>query len=111
MIVTGGTTADCSQAAELVDGLAANFLMADKACDTNALLQWCTDNAVTPVIPPKANRTEKRDHDKYLQRLRHLIENAFLKLKQWRSIATSYAKTTATFLAERQIAASMLWTA
>jgi transposase len=39
----------------------------------------------------------------------HLIENAFLKLKQWRSIATRYAKTTASFLAECQIAAIMLW--
>ncbi len=74
-------------------------------------LQWCTDNGVTPVIPPKANRTEKRDYDKYLYRLRHLIENAFLRLKQWRSIATRYAKSTATFLAECQISAIMLWTA
>lgn len=111
MILTEGTTADCSQAAELVDGLLADYLMADKAYDTNALLQWCEDNSVTPVIPPKANRTHQRDYDKHLYKLRHLIENAFLKLKQWRSVATRYAKTTASFLAECQIAAIMLWMA
>lgn len=109
MIVTEATTADCSQAAELVDGLLAGFLMADKAYDTNALLQWCKDNCVIPVIPPKVNRVDQRAYDKQLYKLRHRIENAFLKLKQWRSVATRYAKTTATFLAECQIAAIMLW--
>jgi len=109
MIITGGTTADCSQAEALIEGLSADCLMADKAYDTNALLEWCADNQTTPVIPPKANRKDQRDYDKHLYKLRHLVENAFLKLKQWRSIATRYAKTTASFLAECQIAAIMLW--
>jgi len=111
MIVTEGTSADCSKAGELIDGLLAAYLMADKAYDTNELLEWCRHKCVIPVIPPKANRTDQRDYDKHLYKQRHLIENAFLKLKQWRSIATRYAKTTATFLAECQIAAIMLWMA
>ncbi len=111
MTVTQGTTADCSQAALLVGGLLADYLMADRAYDINTLLQWCEENGVTPVIPPKANRTHQRDYDRYLYKLRHLIENAFLKLKQWRLVATRYAKTTKTFLAECQIAAIMLWIA
>lgn len=93
----------------LIEGLSAGCLMADKAYDTNALLEWCTNNKTIPVIPPKSNRTDQRDYDKALYKLRHLVENAFLKLKQWRSIATRYAKTTASFLAECQIAAIMLW--
>ena len=109
MIITGGTTADCSMARVLIEGLSADYLMADKAYDTNALLDWCADNKTTPVIPPKSNRKDQRDYDKDLYKLRHLVENAFLKLKQWRSIATRYAKTTASFLAECQIAAIMLW--
>ena len=39
MIITGGTTADCSQAQALIDGLSADCLMADKAYDTNVLLR------------------------------------------------------------------------
>ena len=109
MIVTGGTTADCTQAQALIEGLSADYLMADKAYDTNALLEWCAANNTTPIIPPKSNRKDQRDYDEYLYKLRHLVENAFLKLKQWRSIATRYAKTTASFLAECQIAAIMLW--
>jgi len=44
-----------------------------------------------PVIPPKKNRKHLRDYDKYLYKLRHLVENAFLLLKRLRGIATRYA--------------------
>jgi len=109
MIITGGTTADCSQARDLIEGVSAECLMADKAYDTNALLEWCDENDCQPVIPPKSNRKEQRSYDKDLYKLRHLVENAFLKLKQFRGIATRYAKTTLSFLAECKIAAIMLW--
>lgn len=46
-----------------------------------------------PVIPSQKNRKESRQYDKYLYRLRHLVENCFLALKRWRGIATRYAKT------------------
>ena len=44
------------------------------------------------VIPAKRNRKQQREYDRYLYRLRHLVENAFLHLKRWRGIATRYAK-------------------
>ena len=31
-----------------------------------------------PVIPPKKKRKQQRDYDKYLYKLRHLVENCFL---------------------------------
>lgn len=109
LIVTHGATADCSQAEALIDGILADCLLADKAYDTNELLDWCSEHDCKAVIPPRRHRKEQRDYDGDLYKLRHLIENAFLKLKQWRGIATRYAKTTASFLAECQIAALMLW--
>lgn len=45
-----------------------------------------------PVIPPKKNHKVLREYDKDLYKARHLVENAFLYLKQWRGIATRYAK-------------------
>jgi transposase len=42
----------------------------------------------TAVIPPEANRKEARAYDKDLYKARHLIENFFAKLKQYRAIAT-----------------------
>jgi len=61
------------------------------------------------VIPSKKNRKKQRTYDKDLYKLRHLVENAFLKLKQWRGIATRYAKNSASFLAAIQIRCIVLW--
>jgi hypothetical protein len=44
------------------------------------------------IIPTKKNRRVQREYDKYLYRLRHLIENAFLHRKRWRGIANSIRK-------------------
>jgi transposase len=60
-------------------------------------------------IPPRKNRKEPRSYDKHLYKLRHLVENAFLHLKQWRGIATRYASNAASFLAAVQIRCLALW--
>ena len=52
------------------------------------------------VIPPRKNRKVLREYDRYLYKLRHLVENAFLHLKRWRGIATRYVKNSA-FLPRR----------
>ena len=109
MIVTDGNEADCSQAKALIDSLRGGCLMADKAYDTNALLDLLESRKIEAVIPPKRNRKVQRAYDKDIYKLRHIIENTFLKFKAWRSIATRYAKTTASFQAECQLAAIMLW--
>lgn len=61
------------------------------------------------MIPPKANRKVKRDYDKELYKARHLIENFFAKLKQFRAIATRYNKTARNFLAAIHLAAAFIW--
>ena len=109
MIVTAGNAVDCSQAEALIDGLPSACLMADKAYGTNALLDLLERRKTTAVIPPKRNRKIQRAHGEHLYKLRHIIENTFLKFKAWRSIATRYAKTTASFQAECKLAAIMLW--
>ena len=63
------------------------------------------------VIPAKRNRKQQREYDRYLYRLRHLLENAFLHLKRWRGVATRYAKTTTSFLAAVQIHCIAIWCA
>ena len=80
-----------------------DYLLADKAYDTNETLQLAKANGIEAVIPPKKNRKEQRWFDKEIYRLRHLIENAFLKLKKWRGIATRYAKNSDSFLAAVRI--------
>jgi transposase len=67
---------------------AVKALLADKAYDA--------DNRVIEKL--KANRLKKRPFDRVLYRARHLIENFFAKLKQFRGIATRYDKTARNFL-------------
>jgi transposase len=61
------------------------------------------------VIPPKRNRKQQREYDKELYKARHLIENFFAKLKQYRAIATRYDKREANFLGAIYLAASVMW--
>ena len=61
------------------------------------------------VIPPKANRTPPREYDRDLYRARHLIENFFARLKQFRAIATRYDKRATYFLGAIYLAASLTW--
>ncbi len=63
----------------------------------------------TAVIPPKANRKVPRPYDKDLYQARHLIENFFAKLKQYRAIATRYDKTARNFLAAIHLASAVIW--
>lgn len=60
-------------------------------------------------IPPRKHRKEPRAWDKDLYKLRHLVENAIRHLKEWRGIATRYAKRAASFLAAVHIRCLMLW--
>lgn len=111
VLVTAGTVADCTQAAVLIEGLDAQHLLADKGYDTDAIVTNAMEQDMAVVIPPKKNRIQPRSYDKHLYRLRHLVENAFLHLKQWRGIASRYAKNTASFLAAVQIRCLSLWIA
>jgi len=81
MIVTDGNTADCSQAQALIDGPPSACLMADKAYDTNALLELLAARGTQAVIPPKCNRKVQRRYDEYLYKLRHIIENIWQYLR------------------------------
>jgi transposase len=62
------------------------------------------------VIPQRgADRKEPREYDSHLYKARHLIENFFAKLKQYRCIATRYDKTARNFLGAIYWVASVIW--
>ena len=70
IIISDGNTADCTKAETLIDDISAGYLMADKAYDTNALLEQLDERDIEPVIPPKSHRKHQRDYDKELYKLR-----------------------------------------
>ena len=109
VIVTDGTVADCSQAGELIEGIDADYLLADRGYDTDNVIKQVTEAEIEIVIPPKKNRKEQRQYNKDIYENRHHVENTFFKLKQWRGIATRYAKKSSSFIASVQICAMFMW--
>lgn len=100
---------DYTEAVNLITGLKAEYLLADKGYDSDEIVKFATEQGMTPVIPPRRNRKEQRDYDKHIYKLRHLVENAFLKLKRFRGVATRYAKTTSAFRGAVVLASIALW--
>ena len=109
VIVTEGTPAERTQASELIKGLKAEHLLADKGYDTHEIIHQATLQAMKPDIPPKRHRNIQPEYDKELYRLRHWVENAFLHLKRWRGMARRYARNTASFLVAVPIRCIALW--
>lgn len=94
----------------LLPGIEAEALLADKAFDAEERVRVPLMRAgIIPVIPPKKNRIDPQPYDKALFKARHLIENFFAKLKQYRAIATRYDKTARNFLAAIYLAAAVIW--
>ena len=109
-LLTPGQACDLERADALLPTLEAPIVIADKGYDADQrVLQALAQAGKTAVIPPKANRTNQREYDKDLYQARHLIENFFCKLKQFRAIATRYDKTARNFLAAVYLAAATVW--
>ncbi len=107
--LTGGQASDLAGADALLDGIAAPTVIADKGYDAEArVLAPLRDAGKAAVIPPKRNRKEQRAYDRELYQARHLIENFFCKLKQYRAIATRYDKTKRNFLAAVHLVAVVI---
>ncbi len=105
-----GNACDLDGADELLPAMAADTVIADKGYDADArVIDLLKQAGKTVVIPPKRNRKEPRCYDKHLYKARHLIENFFCRLKQFRAIATRYDKTARNFLAAIQFASATIW--
>lgn len=87
----------------------AGALLADKAFDADGrVIKPLLAAGKVPVIPSVKGRAGKRFYDRDLYKERHLIENFFCRLKQFRAIATRYDKRAVNFLAGVYAASSLI---
>jgi transposase len=108
--LTPGQACDLDGSDKLLPGLEAKTILADKAYDADArVIEPLLADGKEIVIPPKANRKTPRTYDKEIYKARHLIENFFCKLKQFRAIATRYDKTSRNFLAAIYLVSATIW--
>ena len=83
----------------MIAGVDFEALIADKAFDSNAFRAILDERGATAVIPSKADRKTPIPHDAEMYKWRHLVENFFQRLKEFRRIATRYDKTDTSFAA------------
>jgi transposase len=109
--LTPGQEHDLSGADALMDEMTkADAVLADKAYDADERMRHkLQEKGCTAVIPAKSNRINPSSYDKDLYKARHLIENFFAKLKQYRAIATRYDKTSQNFLGAVYMASIVIW--
>ncbi|MDO7874749.1 IS5 family transposase [Hymenobacter sp. ASUV-10] len=109
LALTPGQQADCTVAADLLEGLAVGAVLADKAYDTNALIAQIHQVGAAVVVPSKRSRRTARELDRNLYADRNKVERFFNRLKHYRRLATRYDKTATSFLAFAHCAATCVW--
>ena len=107
--LTKGQTHDSTQATRLLEGIATGFVLADKAYDSNQIVDCVEELQAVAVIPPRATRKEKREYDKEQYKRRSLIERFFGRLKQFRRIATRYDKLSSRYAAFILVSAGVIF--
>jgi transposase len=100
-----------SEAEPLLEGVAAKAVAADKAYDSQSLVDTITASGAQAVIPPRANRTQSRAYDLHIYKGRNLVERFFCRIKHFRRVATRYDKLDRRYEAVIAIAAAWIWLA
>jgi len=92
----------------LLHGIALEALIGDKAFDNDPLRAELNARGALAVIPSNGSRAGAIPYDQEMYKWRHLIENLFQKLKEFRRIATRYDKTDTSYRAAIHLVAAFL---
>ena len=106
-VLLPGHRFDTVGVAPLIDGIAFDALLADKAFDSTWIIAEMNDRGAAICISQRPNRTAPLQIDRELYKSRHLIENFFMKLKEFKRIALRAEKTDTSFNAMISAAAAI----
>ena len=90
-------------------GLPFRTVIADKAFDSRAIVDFVESKDAKVVIPSQSSRRVQRDIDTQLYRDRNVIERFFCRAKEFRRIATRYDKLAERFAAFVLLVGAVLW--
>ena len=93
--------------APLIDGVEFGGLIADKAFDSDAIVAELNERGAKIVISQHPRRSQPLTIDSEIYKWRHLIENFFGKLKEFKRIALRADKTDQSFTAMTYLAAAV----
>jgi transposase len=92
-----GQRYDTVGVAPLIKGIEFDALVADKAFDSNWIIAELNERGAGIVISQRPQRLKPLDIDPEIYKWRHLIENFFCKLKEFKRIAMRACKTDESF--------------
>ena len=92
----------------LIDGVDFGALIADKAFDPNAIIADLDARGAKVVISQHPRRSTPLAIDLEMYKWRHLIENFFCKLKEFKRIAMRADKTDQSFAAMIHLTAAVI---
>lgn len=103
-----GNRYDTIGVAPLIEGVAFDALLGDKAFDANWIIEELDQRGAKVVISQRKNRRHPVAIDEEMYKWRHLVENFFCKLKEFKRIALRACKTDKSFTAMIYLAAAVI---
>jgi transposase len=107
-VLLPGQRFDTVGVAPLIDGVSFGALIADKAFDSNTIIADLDARGAKVVIAQHPRRAKPLVIDAEMYKWRHLIENFFGKLKEFKRIAMRADKTDQSFAAIIHLAAAVI---
>jgi len=109
--ITGGHINDCTEAPTLIEIIdAAQVLTSDKGYDSQIIRDKGEALGMSAIILRRKNSIKgNKGLDWHLYKLRHLVENAFARLKHYRAVATRYDKLARNYESIVSLACAFLW--
>jgi len=107
-VVLPGQRFDTVGVPPLIAGLAFQALIGDMALDSNALIADLDARGAKVVIAQHPRRAQPLAIDAEMSKWRHLIENFFCKLKEFKRIALRADKTDQSFAAMIHLASAVI---
>ncbi len=103
-----GNRYDTIGVAPLIEGIEFDALLADKAFDANWIVEQLSERGAKIVISQRPKRLKPLKIDEEMYKWRHLVENFFCKLKEFKRIAMRACKTDQSFSAMIYLAAALI---
>ena len=94
-----GQAGDAPQGRKLLaeTALEAQYVVMDRAYEGDETRQMVLDRGLTPVVPPKSNRTEPWAYDRERYKKRNEVDRLFRRLKGFRRVSSRYDKLDVVF--------------
>jgi len=108
-ILTGGECHESTQGKALLGEQVGEYVLGDRAFDSDDLIAFIIDQGATPVIPSRKNRKQPREYDTWRYRERALVECFFNKIKHFRHLFSRFDKLARRFLGFLQFAGALIW--